>query len=858
MGPVAGVPPEESAQVAKFIAGGDSSSAVGTAKKVHKQYKNAASEALLLVAYAARISALIERNLDVEARALMEYVRERYPASRERLKEIKPLFAVRKGELDALLQPLNDPSLSEEKRRAIHKAITCQVGDLGSLAQCHALPGEHPLRKMAAALVAALEAVTSGPVDDQALAFPEISRHSPFAPWKMLLRAIAAFYRQDDELCEKCLGAIDPHSAPARLIPALRALVGQKPTLTPASDRLVKQAGGGFEVLRSRLQKLDQMLEGRNQALTVREIREAISVCQQNCPGAFERLKQHISVRALLAGLKRDRVESALQGHVVLRDAYFWRLMARASEDTKLHPGAVLVACSSWEEFRRHALREALFAAQGPEVATLYLHMADLLNRLPMGEYEKLRRQFILSFDGHDHYYRSQPAEIRAVMLPKSKYDMYFLYPAQLLERACEADPCIENFQQWFDWTRRNYPARSQSVAARWRVAFPKDVKPLLHLMDSAEKTNALQKAFGFMEQAEQLDGLNPQVRKARLRLLVSIAVRHLQKKKARLAELALEAIEDLPQAQQADRKAFVAALRWVSSIRWGTKEESEAHTFEVARLLNSEIAAQVVLTEVARTCKLQINVVAPTALGPDARVAAGIGRACALGDDMGFEFEIPKALAEQLLQVLSSADAPPDLPGLAAMGEAALRADNGPLAYAVAGAGLAGNPEGHAHFLFLRGRSLPPWEMRRHDACLGAASELARRQRDHRLLDKIGRCREETLDGMVPLNDDIAMSTEQVNRIIKEEKEQRSCPTSEPRFPGEDDAGCDCPACRKERAGVPTGLEDIEDMLEAMAEEFGPKQVAAALDQIFDIGPKRKNKKKQHQAWESDCDIPF
>jgi hypothetical protein len=131
MMPGAGVHPEDSAKVARLIASGDTSAAVEAAKKIHKRVKNAASEALLVDAYIARIPALIERKLEVEARNLMEHVRDRYPASRERLKEIKPLFSVRKAELDALLQPLNDPSLSEEKRATIYKTITYQVGDLG-------------------------------------------------------------------------------------------------------------------------------------------------------------------------------------------------------------------------------------------------------------------------------------------------------------------------------------------------------------------------------------------------------------------------------------------------------------------------------------------------------------------------------------------------------------------------------------------------------------------------------------------------------------------------------------------------------------------------------------------------------
>jgi hypothetical protein len=865
MMPGAGVHPEDSAKVARLIASGDTSAAVEAAKKIHKRVKNAASEALLVDAYIARIPALIERKLEVEARNLMEHVRDRYPASRERLKEIKPLFSVRKGELDALLQPLNDPSLSEEKRAAIYKTIAYQVGDLGVLAQCQALPAEHPLRKTATALTAALEAVTSGPVDDQALILPEISRHSPFAPWKMLLRAIAAFYRKDDELCEKCLAAVDPHSASARLIPALRTMIGQKQTLTPASVFLVRQAGGSVETLLPKLQRLDQLLGGRNQSQAIREMRDVIRECHENCPEIFERLKQHISVQALQAGLKRQKVESALQGHIVLRDAYFWRLLARMSEDSRLHPGALFVACSAWEEFRRHALREAWFPANGPEVATLYLHMADLLNRLPLDEHEPIRRQFILSFDGHAHYYQNQPAEIRAVMLPRGKIDLYFIYSEKLLEKACEADPCAENFQRWFDWTARHNPFRGESVALRWRGAFPKDVRPLLHLMELAEKTNALQRAFGFMEQAEQLDGLNPQVRKARLRLLVSIAVRHLKNKKARLSELDLEAIERLPQIQQGDRKAFVAALRWVSSMLWGSQEERETRSANVARLLNSEVAAQVVLTGVAGACKLQVNAIAPSALAPDARAAAGIGRACALGDDMGFEFEIPRALSGRLLQELSSSDLPPDLPGLVAIGEAALRADNSMLAYAVAGAGLAGNPASHASFLFLRARSLPPWEMQRHDGCLSAASELARRQRDHGLLDRIGQWREQMLDDMVQFDDEVAMSTEQINRVIQRENGQRAYPTSQPKYyddGDEDDDVCDCPDCRKRRAGMPPGmppgLEVLEDMLEEMAERFGQDEVEAAIDDLFG-GLKRKRKKKQRHAREvSDHDIPF
>ena len=158
------------------------------------------------------------------------------------------------------------------------------------------------------------------------------------------------------------------------------------------------------------------------------------------------------------------------------------------------------------------------------------------------------------------------------VSLPRSarsnprpgKQDFYYLHPETILERACDADPCTGSFQRWLDWARRNRPATGNRAAERWHAAFPNDVQPLLYLMEAAEKTNALKRAFEYMELAERADGVHPEVRKARLRLLISMVTRHLEQRKPLLATPQLDEIGALPQAQQGDRPAFVAALRWV------------------------------------------------------------------------------------------------------------------------------------------------------------------------------------------------------------------------------------------------------------------------------------------------------
>ncbi|PYP84045.1 MAG: hypothetical protein DMG65_23180 [Candidatus Angelobacter sp. Gp1-AA117] len=828
--PVSEVFSQESANVWTLIATGDSRKAVDIAKRVHERCKNAASENLLIDAYVARISALFDRSLHVEAKSLMELVRRRYPVSRERLRQLAALLVAGKGDLDALLQPLNDPSLPSEKQAAIYRSIRIHVGDLGALAGCGALPAEHPLRAAASVLARSFEDVTSRPVEDSALAFPEISRQNPLASWKMLLRSIAAFYRRDDELCRKCLAAIEPDSAVARLAHALRALMGEKIELSPAALALVTQVGKNSDALRSMLQKLEQHLHRGNLGPILKAIRETVAECMQSSPDLLERLRQHICVRALVDRLDQRRVHSAMGGPPLV-NAYFWRLMARAIER---QPQSIFFACGLWEEFRRHALHENWFPGQGPELAALYLHMASLLNRLPHDKLPSLRREYTAGFPGLAEFYSGQPPEIQALKMATGK-DFYYLDPSALLERACETDPCAENFSQWFN------QIRSEPVAWRWRIAFPKDVQPLLHLMEFAEKRGALQKSFKFMKQAEELDGLSPVVRKARLRLLMSIAIDHLRRNKVRKVELDLAEIEALPQVQQGDRLAFVAALRWVSCVKWGSEAEALRARDNVVRLLNSAVAAEILLSSVAGICKLAHPVQTPASPSAGEPLVPAVSRACLLLEDMGFGVEIPPQISTLLIQELAADTAIPETHGLAAVGEVAWRMNDLALAYTVSTAGLAGNPASQAQFLFLRARILLSRDANRHDACLSAASELARRNREQDLLDRIGKWREQLeidwLDPMVNLGS--ALSTEEVNRILDREKKQHLFPVKMKAAKMRKRRKCDCPACRLERGEMPRALEE-------MADKYGPDIVAQALEEILGRGGTRERGKRR------------
>ena len=461
----------------QLIANGKHGFAVDVAKQVHKRVGNAASEELLVCAYAARIISLAERDLDVEARALLELVQGRHPSSRDRLREVAATLKARGGGIEGLLELVADPSLPAEKVAGIEARIRSAAGDPARIAQCNALPLEHPLRVAAGAVVRALGAVTSGPVAAESLVLPEISRHSPLAPWKMLLRAIQALYANEDALCEKYLAAVEPTAAAARVVPAMRALMGQKQKLTPAAQDLVRKAGGGFAELRTTLANLDQALEKNNQGFALQEIGRAVSSVQRSLPrpvGAAQ--ATHLGPRDDVRG--EGGTGDGGDGRPLVEERQLLEAAGAGLRRNSARSAGDPAACSVWDEFRKHAVHEKWFPAKGPEVATLYLHMADLWRRIDDEQIERVVQRFAATFPGHGAYYAGQPAEIRELM-PSGRLDCYFLSADALFGRACEADPCTENFSAMAQvgraecaaimqiWSRNDGPRRCRTTFRR-------------------------------------------------------------------------------------------------------------------------------------------------------------------------------------------------------------------------------------------------------------------------------------------------------------------------------------------------------------------------------------------------------
>ena len=789
------------AGVRQLIASGDHKAALERAKELHKGSSTIVSEALLVDAYAERIRSLLSRNLTLEAQSLIDLVRQRYPTARTRLDELTARVVARPRSLDALVRPLNDPGLAAAQRAAIERVLQQDVWDLAALAGCEALPADHSLRKGAAALERAFVAATNGPVAEDALSLPEVSHRSPLASWKLLTRAIASFYRGEDESCRRYLDGIDPQSAPQRVVPTIKAmLTGEAAALpTPAAGALRARITRA-STLRSALEALDQAFASASKGRILKAIRPVLDQCQQVSPGQLESLRQHISVRCAVAGLDPANVVVAMDGPS-RHDATFMRLFARGMEESQ-DPEHVVVACRLWEDFRHAAVQEGWFAANGPEAAALSLHIADLLRRLPQELLRALQQ--------------SAYSQAKA-----SGEKMSYLFPEEMYQRACALDPHPESFSQWMDWAARR-PGEAERVATAWHKIRPRDIEPVLRLMKEAEARGAFGSALGYLAKVEQIDGLHSSARGTRLRLLAGSALRRLQQKKPVLAVENLAEMSALPEAQQGDRPAFLAALRFVVSAVCAHSEEAAAARADVERLVGSAAAAMLlfaVATASKQRAIAHLGSVGDLSRTQRASLPAALARVTALAAEMHLMLEVPGSWMIEVAKQFPASKQTLDAAQLRGLAESAVRAGVGDLAYAVSSAGLERGGATEVRFLLLRAQAVTG-QFERRVVCAKAAAVLASQQQDTELAEEAV----ELVRGLFAF-DHVSLTFDQARAVLQKEKAAGEPPSKRRPGPTYDDligGSCQCASCRRKRGEAVDPFDDLDDDDFVEDDDFG------------------------------------
>jgi hypothetical protein len=804
------------AEIEQLLARGKARRAVDLAKDLHKSRGSPESEALLARAYRARIEEMLHQGLTKDAQALLALVRERYPGSFSACADVEERLALRSGKgLDGLAR-LAAADLTDEEREGLESLVRRSVGDPRQVADFAALPATHPLRLEAAAIVCALSAVTSRAVTEAELALPEVSRHSPFASWKLLVRAVARFYQRQDEECRKCLAALAADAVPARLAPLLQGLLdGKRPPAPAGQMALAAAIAGDTPRLRQTLADLDRAFRSGRTKAVIAAIATAVQECRRQRPELLDRLRQHISASALAIGVAAEPVRRAL-GASSVKDAYFWRLFARVCEkQAETHDLAALFsACAAWEEFRRHAVHQGWFAPGGPEEAAVYLHLLDILATLPWEDFVEERGDFVHSFrrlGGMAMYYRAEEGQPAAVMAcaPPAPPETYFLYPELLFGRACQATPTPDLFRRWLDWTQDHEmgPRAADEVATAWHAACPTDPRPLLVLAENAEARDAFGKALKFLKAAEALDGMNVEVRRARPRLVLATALRHLRKQQHLVGKDVAE-LAALPQMGEGDRPVLTEAVRWVAGAMAARPADADwamqglvaaagdrQTAIYAAHLIAFESEAHALVS--ALLARLQ---------RPDLESVAFLraaARVRTLWGEMHLSFSMPNAWVAALPAAVQHADANLTEVQLRCLAEfmvscrsagtgAASSVAMAPLAYHLAGLALRRPDADHGQFLLLRGQSLLIEDARAPERglrCLRAARVLAARRRDMALVeaawDTERRYRylvSAPFDSWDDASDHLnLLSTEEIQRVLTAERDGLAFPLLQP-----------------------------------------------------------------------------
>jgi hypothetical protein len=790
--------PEWRTRVESLIASGKTRDAVEMAKQFLKQAPGPEAEALAVTAYQARMQALLASGMHKEAQALGALVSERFPAHKTQITPVLRQSEVSAGNFSALLTELVTADLP--RRRELEEILTRGLTDPAVLADSPTLPADHPLKQLARLVSELFTAVTTGPLPEGALTpLNDIPRHSPLAPWKLLIRALDAFYRHADAAVQANVSGIPLDSGPGRLVPVLRRLIGENRTsedLSFAMTTLLDKVGGSRTFLQSHLRQLSQ-------ALAAQDERKALSVVRDLLP----RLNSVPPAlrRTLLATLLHQWYRKGFQPEGLLhalpqskKDPDLLRLIALTLERTQWDD-----ALDLWDGYLIAATATGALPATGPEIARVLLHMAALFPADP----EEVLDTFGVESE------KELRKLIRTRELPAA-FDR-----AALLERARAADPdpqvfraLVTHYDQWGD------PKRAEAEAESWRRAHPQDLEPLLYLIRAAERRGAVRKALDLLAEAESLNRVHPEVRQSRFRLLLAGAERRIKEGKAALALDDLDLLAQEPRANEGDHKAYLLALCWAAAHKGGNTAAVARLEQTLATTVDNPALHHLILGAVAAALKLA----PPQPSGPTSHLQAvdALARACDLFRALDRPLTAPSNVLTQVEKDLGSASVA-QLHSLCLGGLALNRPS---LTYAASGKGLAQDGPLVYRFLLARGRVLStcwgPQEQQRARQCLRAARELASRARDMETVREASTTLDTLpqwdafnvlLGGPFSPPSDAPPTQEEISRTIIAERRQQKAPRftvqKRPRKP---------PKPRPPRGGLPRGLfEDFLSLLE-------------------------------------------
>ena len=535
---------EEASRAAELLDQGKVREAVEAAKELARKAPGPETDELLVRAYSARIGQLRAEGLDRDARSLCDLVERRIPAAGARMAALREEGDLLADGFRGLLAALG--GAEGDERRRLSELLARKLADPGVLADSPALDIGHPLRREAGAVRELFTAVTLGPLPQGAMAaLDAVSRSSPLAPWKLLIRAIDAFYRGEAESVRRNVAAIPPESAVAPLGPLLLRLTdgaqAAPPGPAPVAE-LGERLSGGRGGLRASLEDLEKGFLEEDEEKALRAAERVLAALPPSALEARRRFLLTLAARWVQSDFNPGALSASLfQGLPKLEKV---RGIALAMERVDWEE-----ALGLWYVYLDVRSHESP-PPPGREVAAVHLRMSALF---PPDE-EELHHALGVCCS------KCLRQDIRDGRFPE------FLDREALLEKAVAADPSRRTFQALFTRQVDEDRAAAAKTAARWHLARPGDPEPLVYLVGDAERRSAWQEALELLDRAEVERHLGPELRGRRLPVLVAKVQEHIRKRQAAAAMATLTLAKEEPEATNEDIGPYFAALEWALS----------------------------------------------------------------------------------------------------------------------------------------------------------------------------------------------------------------------------------------------------------------------------------------------------
>ena len=205
---------------------GATKTALAEAKVLARSRPGRETSELLAKAYQARAQALLAAGLEQEAAELLQQAEKRFQEVGGTFSKQATRLSIRAGQVDGLLQELDAPSLTTDRKQELEALLERNLLDPRVVARSRVLDEDHPLRQAASAVSRALAEAAEGALGDEArAALGQVGRRSPLAPWRSFVLALDAFHGGRDDAMRAALARIPEHAPVARLGRILESLV---------------------------------------------------------------------------------------------------------------------------------------------------------------------------------------------------------------------------------------------------------------------------------------------------------------------------------------------------------------------------------------------------------------------------------------------------------------------------------------------------------------------------------------------------------------------------------------------------------------------------------------------------------